>query len=230
MIKAIALDDEPPALQVLETFCGQVDFIELVQLFTKTDSAFEFLEKNKVDLIFLDINMPSLSGIDFYKKTSQKPMVIFTTAFSEYAVEGFNLNAIDYLLKPFTKARFMQAVEKAKEHFQNAIHAQALEPSYILIRADYSLIKLNVADILFIEGLDDYIKIHLRNQKPLLARLTMKSMLEKLPPENFVRVHRSYIVSLVQIEKVRNKTILIAKEEIPLSSSYEAAFFELFNK
>ncbi len=230
MISAIALDDEPPALQVLEAFCSQVDFIELKKTFSKTEEALDYLNKHNPDLLFLDINMPSVSGIDFYKRIRQKPMVIFTTAYSEYAIEGFNLNAIDYLLKPFTKQRFFQAAEKAKEHYR-ALHPHAgPEPSYITIRADYSLIKVDMADILFVEALDDYLKIRLKNQKPLIARLTMKSLMDKLSSDSFMRVHRSYIVSMIHIEKVRNKTILIAGEDIPLSNSYEAAFFEKFNK
>ena len=230
MIRAIALDDEPPALQVLETFCSQVDYIDLKRCFTKTDEAFDYLDKNEVDLLLLDIHMPALSGIDFYKRTGKKPMVIFTTAYSEYAVEGFNLNAIDYLLKPFTQKRFLQAVEKAKEHYMTLHPAAKMDQPYILIRADYSLIKLMIEDILFVESLDDYVRIHLVEQKPLLARLTLKALLEKLPPELFIRVHRSFIVSIHHIEKVRNKIILIAGTEIPLSSSYEDIFFERFNK
>jgi len=230
MIRAIALDDEPPALQVLETFCSQVNYIDLKRCFTKTDEAFDYLDKNEVDLLLLDIHMPALSGIDFYKRTGQKPMVIFTTAYSEYAVEGFNLNAIDYLLKPFTQKRFLQAVEKAKEHYMTLHPAAKMEQPYILIRADYSLIKVMIDDILFVESLDDYVRLHLMGQKPLLARLTLKALLEKLPPELFIRVHRSFIVSIHHIEKVRNKVILIAGTEIPLSSSYEDIFFERFNK
>lgn len=230
MITAIALDDEPPALQVLEAFCSQLDFIDLRKSFSKTEDALEYLNKYGADLLFLDINMPSVSGIEFYKKIRQKPMVIFTTAYSEYAIEGFNLSAIDYLLKPFTKQRFLQAAEKAKEHFRSLQLAQTAEQTFITIRADYSLIKIDIADILFVEALDDYLKIHLKDQKPLIARLTMKSLLEKLPANGFIRVHRSYIVSLSHIEKVRNKMILIAGTEIPLSNSYEAVFFEKFNK
>lgn len=228
MLKAIALDDEPLALEVLQSFCNQTHMVDLQKTFTKSEDAFKHLRKYPVDLLFLDINMPSISGIDFYKKLPHKTMVIFTTAYSEYAVEGFTLSATDYILKPFTFSRFQQAVEKAFSQwkFQN----QNPEQQYLFIRADYSLIKILFSDILFIEGLDDYLKIHIQNQKTVVARMTLKAILEKLPASEFVRVHRSFIVSISKIEKVRNKIVYIHQEEIPVSASYEAAFFALLNK
>ncbi len=226
MIRAIAIDDEPPALQVLTNFCSKVDFVSLDKTFTKTEEAFSYIKNNPVDLLFLDINMPSISGIDFYKQLAQKTMVIFTTAYTEYAVEGFNLDALDYLLKPFTPARFMQAMDKARDYQQYLQANQKQE--HVFVRADYSLIKLALADILYIEGLDDYLKIHLHNQKPLVIRITMKAMMEKLPAASFIRVHRSYIVPFAKIERVRNKIISIGSLDIPISSSYEAAFFERY--
>ncbi|MCV9927878.1 LytTR family DNA-binding domain-containing protein [Flavobacterium sp. LS1R49] len=228
MIKAIALDDEPPALDVLQSFCDEIDCIDLQKIFTKSDDAFKYLKKHPVDLLFLDINMPSISGIDFYKKLPHKTMVIFTTAYSEYAVEGFMLNATDYLLKPFTFLRFQQAVEKAFAQWK--LHNQNPEQQYLFIRADYSLMKIILSDILFIEGLDDYLKIHIQNQKSIVARMTLKALLQKLPEIEFVRVHRSFIVSVSKIEKVRNKVIHINQDEIPVSASYEAAFFAMLNK
>lgn len=228
MLKAIALDDEPLALEVLQSFCNQMEEISLEKTFTKSEDAFKYLKKYPVDLLFLDINMPSISGIDFYKKLPHKTMVIFTTAYSEYAVEGFNLSATDYILKPFTFSRFQQAVEKA--HSQWKLQNQNPEQLYLFIRADYSLIKILFSDILFIEGLDDYLKIHIRNQKTVVARMTLKVILEKLPSPEFVRVHRSFIVPISKIDKVRNKIIYINDEEIPVSASYEAAFFAMLNK
>ena len=164
MIHAIAVDDELPALSLLENFCKRVDFIELQKVFNKPNEALRYLQQFPVDLIFLDINMPALTGIDLYKSIRQNTMVIFTTAYSEYAVEGFNLNAVDYLLKPFTFERFMQAVNKAKTA---AKIADDQKEKYLFIRADYSLIKIVTEDILFIEGLDDYLKIHIQNDKPV---------------------------------------------------------------
>jgi DNA-binding LytR/AlgR family response regulator len=230
MIKAIALDDEPPALQVITKFCSKIDFINLQKTFSKTEEALDFINAQTIDLIFLDINMPSVSGIDFYKKTPYKAMVIFTTAYSEYAIEGFNLHAIDYLLKPFTFQRFLEAAEKANEYFSFINQSQNNKEKHLLIKSGYSLLKIEIDEILYIEGLDDYLKIHIKNQKPIVARLTMKSLLEKLPVENFIRIHRSYIVSLSRIEKLRNKIITIAGTEIPIGISYEAAFTAQFNK
>ncbi len=230
MITAIAIDDEPPALRVLEAFCLRSGFIDLQKTFNKPGEALRHLRKFPVDLLFLDINMPSVSGIDFYKELGQEMMVIFTTAYSEYAVEGFNLNAVDYLLKPFTLKRFMQAAEKAKEQYNIRIAKESQSPRYILVRADYSLIRIGLDDILYIEGLDDYLKIHLQQGKPVIARMTIKSIVEKLPPSDFIRVHRSYVVPLRKIDSVRNKMIQIGQEEIPIGSSFEENFLRVFNK
>ena len=228
MITAIAIDDEPPALKVIEAFCRDFDFLELQKTFTGTEEAQKHLRKYPVDLLFLDIQMPSVSGIDFFKGLQQQTMVIFTTAYSEYAVEGFNLNAVDYLLKPFTPERFAQAVHKASDYYKYLRHSGPSEQEYLFVRADYSLIRIPFTDILYIEGLDDYVKIHVLQQKPLVARLTMKALMEKLPPRDFIRVHRSYIVSLKAVKQVRHKTIYIADTEIAIGSSYEEAFLERF--
>ena len=224
MIHAIALDDEPLALRVIESFCGRIGFIELEKTFTNTTEAHKYLRKQPVDLIFLDIQMPMQNGLEFYSEIGQETRVIFTTAFSEYAVEGFNVNATDYLLKPFSFDRFLQAAEKVRTLYEKRNQVMNAEPQYLFIRADYSLNKILVSDIIFIEGLDDYLKIHIRNQKTLVARMTMKSILEKLPATEFIRVHRSFIVPVSKITKVRNKIIFIGTEEIPLSASYETAF------
>lgn len=229
MITAIAIDDELPALKLLENFCSKVDFMSLQKTFNKPGEALQYINHYPVDLLFLDINMPSVTGIELYKSIGKKVMVIFTTAYSEYAVEGFNLNAVDYLLKPFTFERFMQAVQKVQE-YQAYLQHQPNEVQYIFIRADYSLIKIKLSDIIFIEGLDDYLKIHILNQKPVVARLTMKAMLEKLPSTQFIRVHRSYIISLDYIQSLRNKIIVVNGAEIPLSGSYEEAFLKHFNR
>lgn len=155
MISAIALDDEPPALKVIESFCGQTDSIELVKSFTQPNEALKHLRKFPVDLLFLDIQMPSMSGIDFYKSLNQETMVIFTTAHSQFALEGFNLNAIDYLLKPFSIQRFQQAVAKANDFYNYTHQMDKIQNQYLFIRADYKLMKISISDILFIEGLND---------------------------------------------------------------------------
>lgn len=230
MIRAIALDDEPLALQVIENFCQRLGYIQLEKTFTKTAEAHKYLRKQPVDLIFLDIQMPTQNGMEFYGAIEQNVMVIFTTAFSQYAVEGFNVNATDYLLKPFSFDRFLQATEKVKTVYDARHQSQSSEPQYLFIRADYSLNKILVSDISFIEGLDDYLKIHIAGQKTIVARMTMKAILEKLPAAEFVRVHRSFIVPVSKIDKVRNKIIYIGEEEIPVSASYDAAFLAMIGK
>jgi DNA-binding LytR/AlgR family response regulator len=186
----------------------------------------EYLEQFSADLIFLDINMPSISGLEFAKRIPQQSMVIFTTSYTEYAVESYSLNAVDYLLKPYTFARFQQAIEKAEavQRFQQNERQQ-----YLILRVDYSLIRIALPDILFIEGLDNYLKVHVRNQSPIVVRMTMKALQEKLPDNEFVRVHRSYIVAIAKISSIRNKMIFIGEEEIPLGTSHEKAFYALFN-
>lgn len=227
MIKAIAVDDEPPALEILETYCRSTDQVQLDKIFTSTAKALEYLEKFPVELIFLDINMPSINGIDLYKKISYQPMVIFTTSYTEYAVESYTLNAVDYLLKPFSLARFQQAIDKAVIAHRH--QQQYGQQQYLVLRADYSLIRIALPDILFIEGLDNYLKVHLPGQPPLVIRMTMKALQEKLPENEFIRVHRSYMVPLSKVETVRNKIITIAGEEIPLGISHEKNFLSRFN-
>lgn len=227
MIKAIAIDDEPLALKVISSFCQQHPDVSLEAVFTRTDKAMEYLSECPVALLFLDIQMPKMTGIELLRQVIPAPMVIFTTAYAEYAVEGFALNAVDYLLKPFTQERFEQALQKAK------VWARAREdvreiPSYLLLKADYSMVKVNTKDILYIEGWDDYVKIHTAGQKPLVIRSTLKALQERLPYTSFIRVHRSYIVSLDKIEQVRNKTIRIAGIQIAIGSSFEEQFFKKF--
>jgi len=242
MIKAIAIDDEAPALKVISNFCDRTEDVQLEQTFLAPAEALRYLQTTSVDLIFLDIQMPSLSGIELYQSIGTGTLAIFTTAYSEYAIEGFNLNAVDYLLKPFTLQRFQQAVAKAAEYLSfrqslkdqglpsnpNQVSSSSLRTDTLIIRADYSLIRIPVADILFIEAADDYLKIHRESKSPFLARMTMKSILEMLPADQFIRTHRSYIVSIPHIDNVRNKTISIAGQEIPISNNYETAFFEKF--
>ncbi len=226
MIKALAIDDEPLALSVIENFCSQIDYIDLQKSFTKPNEALKHLKKFPVDLLFLDIHMPSLSGIDFYKNIEQNTMVIFCTAHGEYAVEGFNLNALDYLLKPFTLERFKQATEKARDYFDQKSNQKMSD--YIFVRADYSLQKINLKDILYIEALDDYLKIYIDKQKTIVARMTMKLMQEKLPLTDFIRVHRSFIIPVKKIESFKNKTLQISDRKIPVGNSYEEELLKYF--
>lgn len=229
MMRCVAIDDEPLAVTLLEEYISKVSFLQLVGSFTDTVEAREFLEKEKADLIFLDIQMPDINGIQFYHSMPEKPMVIFTTAFSEYAVEGFNVNAVDYLLKPFEYNRFVKAVYKAKEFYEFTL-SQEMRLTSVFVKADYQLVKVNLKDVLFIEGLDDYIRIHMADNKNILTLMSLKAIVEKLPLHEFIRIHRSYIVPFSRIEKVSSKKIEVAGREIPVGISYSEAFFNAINK
>jgi DNA-binding LytR/AlgR family response regulator len=221
-MNAIAVDDEPLALGLIETFAGQLDYLHLEKTFSKTSEALQFLEKNPVDLIFLDINMPAMSGISLYKRIQYQPMLIFTTSYSEYALESYELSAIDYLLKPFTPLRFQAAVAKAKEKYDLKRHALASETEkFLVLKADYGLTKITLSKILFIEGLDNYVKIHLQEVSPVVVRLTLKALTEKLSEKEFIRVHRSYIIPISRIETMKHKMVIVAGEIIPVGVNYE---------
>jgi DNA-binding LytR/AlgR family response regulator len=214
------------ALKVIESFCASNDRIVLVKTFTKPSEAREFLATNEVHLIFCDIQMPSITGINFIRELTSKPMIIFTTAFSEYAAVSYELNAIDYLLKPINKDRFDQAISKANDYY---LHLQSKEDSgqqFLFVRAEYSLVKIALSEILYFETMDDYIKIHLKDKKPILTLLSMKKMLERLPKNQFVRVHRSYIVPIEKISSVRGKSLFLGTQEIPIGESYKKDFFD----
>lgn len=232
-MKAIALDDERPALDVIEAFCSRMGSVDLVKTFTRTGEARFYLETNPIDLILLDINMPKESGLEFFKSITQQTLVIFTTAYSEYALESYDVEAVDYLLKPYTFERFTKAIQKAQTRWrtiQQTHSPQGSEQTQLFFRADYGLVKVTVADILFIEGLDNYLKIHVREGQPVVLRLTLKAILEKLPTDKFIRVHRSFIVAIGKIQSIRGRMILMEEEEIPIGSSYEKDFFSLFMK
>lgn len=225
MINAIAIDDEPLALKVIESLCTKAGNINLQKSFTQPTESLKHLRKFPADLIFCDIHMPSMTGINLVKALQQNTMVIFTTAFSEYAAISYELNAIDYLLKPINQKRFTQAITKAQEYF-DYIHKkdQAADKS-IYIRADFSLVKIPLSDILYIEGLADYLKIHIKDRKAVVARMPMKDMMEKLPSADFIRVHRSFILPFSKIEAVRGTTIYIGGNEFPIGRTYTDDFF-----
>ncbi|WP_304201244.1 LytTR family DNA-binding domain-containing protein [Flavobacterium alvei] len=226
MIRAIAIDDEPLGLKIISHFCETIDFITLDKTFTKQSEAIKYLKNYPVDLLFLDIQMPNKNGIDFYKMLENDPMVIFTTAYSEYAVEGFNVNATDYLLKPFSEERFLTAVQKAKNEFQ--FRQNLSVQTHLMIRADYKLYRIEYNEILMIEGLDDYIQIHLANKNKIVARLSMKSILKKLPEKDFVRIHRSFIIPIKKVKSIVNKTIQIEDFIIPIGDTYKDEIGKLF--
>ncbi|PKP28429.1 MAG: DNA-binding response regulator [Bacteroidetes bacterium HGW-Bacteroidetes-18] len=231
-MKCIIIDDEPLALELLEDFVSKIPNLELVSACSNAIEAVSILQKNKIDLIFLDIEMPEFTGIEFIKSLDVKPLFIFTTAYSHYAVEGFNLNAVDYLVKPIPFHRFLKAINRAQDLFllkkaENSPSIKTLEsPNFIFVKSDYENIKLNFADIKYFEGLKDYIKIFSTSHKPILTLSNFKKIEEKLPEELFVRVHRSYIVSLKYINSVQRNRILIDGVRIPIGQNYKDEFIK----
>ncbi|SHI96243.1 LytR/AlgR family response regulator transcription factor [Flavobacterium haoranii] len=223
---AIAIDDEPLALQIISHYCDQIECITLEKTFTQQTEALKYLKKYPVDLIFLDIQMPNKNGVEFYKMLDNSPMVIFTTAHSQYAVEGFNVNATDYLLKPFSTERFMTAVQKARNEYE--FRKNQSTQYHLMIRADYKLHRIEFDEILFIEGLDDYVQIHLTNKPKIVARLSMKGILEKLPENDFIRVHRSFIIPIKKVKAIVNKNIQINDFLIPIGETYKDAILKYF--
>lgn len=221
-LTAIALDDERPALEIIETFAERVDQLDLKATFTKTGDALQFLRDNPVDLIYLDIRMPAMTGIEFTKQLPRDTLVIFTTSFREYAVESYELNAIDYLLKPFTFKRFKQAIEKALDWYRAKLGA--IESPPLLLKVNYGTTRVWPKDIFLIQGMDNYAKLYLKDQSSLLVRITLKELQEMLPTDHFCRVHRSYIVALGAIEFVRNRIIHMQGQEVPISNSYFPSF------
>lgn len=229
MITAIAIDDEPLALNVIRSLCDRDENINLQKTFTQPNEALRYLHKFPVDLIFCDIQMPSMTGISLVKSLRQNTMVIFTTAFSEYAVTSYELNAIDYLLKPINQKRFTQAISKATEYFDYINKKNDSADKNLFVRSDFSLVKVPLADILYIEGLADYLKIFIRDRKPIVTRMPMKDMMEKLNSSDFIRVHRSYILPFSKIEAVRGGTIYVAGQEFPIGRTYADDFFSRYS-
>jgi DNA-binding LytR/AlgR family response regulator len=225
MIKCIAIDDEPLALQVIQEYCQRISFLSLEKVFTNTDEAREYLKNNKIEVLFLDIQMPDINGLQFYKSLPTKPIVVFTTAYKDYAVEGFSVDAIDYLLKPFEYDRFLKACYKAKEYVE-FLSSQELQLNSLFIKVNYEIIKINLKDIELIEALDDYIKIYIK-PNPVLTLMTLKSITEKLPARDFIRVHRSFIVPVHKIEKFSKTKIFVIGKEIPIGSSYSNVYDQL---
>ncbi|MCK9403152.1 MAG: LytTR family DNA-binding domain-containing protein [Chitinophagaceae bacterium] len=225
MIHCIAIDDEPLALQLISEYCSKISFLKLEKIFTNTDEAKAYLQNNTVDLLFLDIQMPDINGMQFYKNLTKKPPVVFTTAYKNFAAEGFNVDAVDYLLKPFEYDRFLKACYKANEYLDFLI-SQELQLNSIFVKVNYEIMKINLKDIELIEALDDYIKIYIK-PNPVLTLMTLKSIQEKLPARDFVRVHRSFIVPIGRIEKFSKTKLWISGKEIPIGSSYSGVYDQL---
>ena len=230
MIRCLAIDDEPLALQQLTTYIQKVPFLELAAQCQSALEARKFLEQDSVDAIFCDINMPDLNGMDFVKSLQAPPLIVFTTAYSEYAVEGFKVNAVDYLLKPFGLDDFRRAANRIKERQEsvstNIQHPTPnTQPATLFVKTDYRMVKINIPDIRYIEGMSEYLKIYLEGEdKPIITLLSMKKIESRLP-ENFMRIHRSYIVNLHKIQEVnKNRIIMDAETFLPIGDIYKESF------
>ncbi|MEO5978946.1 MAG: LytTR family DNA-binding domain-containing protein [Chryseolinea sp.] len=225
MMRCIAVDDESLALDLLEDNIRKVPFLTLVRRCKNAFEAHESVMKESIDLIFLDIQMPGISGVQFLQSIVTPPLAIFITAYEQFALEGFNLDVVDYLLKPVSFDRFLKAVNKAHELYNfknNPANSGPQATEYLFVNAEYNLIKINVRDIVYIEGLKDYIKIFIANTtRPVITRMSLKSIEEKLPSDKFVRVHKSFIVSLEKIVSIRKGKISINNVQVPISEHYK---------
>ncbi|MDP4189252.1 MAG: LytTR family DNA-binding domain-containing protein [Bacteroidota bacterium] len=235
MIRTLAIDDEPLALQLVEGYIKRTPFLELAGSFDNPLSAMEFIENEKIDLIFLDIQMPDLTGTEFARLLSNGPKIIFTTAYEKYAIESYKLDAIGYLLKPFEYEEFLEAAKKAKHliELEKKATANIIESNneFLFLKSDYKIRRINFNDILYIEGLKDYIKVFLINEHhPILSLSSLKVMEEKLPADKFMRVHRSFIVNLDRITTIERMRIVFGDVYIPVSDQYKEKFQEYMDK
>ena len=237
MIRCIAIDDEPLALTQLVGYIEKVPFLELVKACNSALEALDLLSTESVDLIFADINMPDLNGVDFVRSLVNKPLVIFTTAYSEYAVEGFRVDALDYLLKPFSYNDFLKSANKARHQYEliqksnqkpqiiKETTTSETEDNSLFIKADYKMIRLDMNKIIYMESQNEYVRIYLEDQKPVMTLLSMKSLEERLPADWFMRIHRSYIINLKKIGAVANNRVIFGKDiYIPVGNQYKENF------
>ena len=232
MIRCLAIDDEPLALQQIAAYINKVPFLELAAQCQSALEARQFLSDERVDAIFCDINMPDLNGMDFIKSLTAPPLVVFTTAYSEYAIEGFKVNAVDYLLKPFGMQDFMRAANRLQERLSvPAATAAETDNTLFLKTTDYRIVKVNIPDIRYVEAMSEYLKVWIEGEtKPIITLLSMKKMEERLP-DNFMRVHRSYIINLDKIQEVnKNRVIMDADTYLPIGDLYKEAFQTYLDK
>jgi len=234
-MKCLIVDDEPLAQQVMLEFTGRVPFLEVAAKCSSATEAIEVLRNMQIDLIFLDIHMPRLSGLDFINSLSNPPQFILVTAYSEYALEGFNVNATDYLMKPVPFERFLKAVTKAYELHRLRLNRQnnTNEPAvsrHIMVKSGYQTVKIQLDSILYIEGLKDYVKFYTEGKKAVLSLLTMKGLVESLPADKFLRIHKSFIVAVDRITTISRNRVMIGDKWIPVGENYRAEFRNrLFN-
>jgi len=259
-IRCLAIDDEPLALQQIAAYIGKVNFLELVAQCQSAVEARQLLEQDTVDAIFCDINMPDLNGMDFVKSLTVPPLIVFTTAYSEYAVEGFRVNAVDYLLKPFGMQDFLRAANRLKERLrptptpsqrEGSLNSPATESALdtdqtplpsggvgggfqvgavsddvLFLKTDYRIVKVTISDIRYVEAMSEYLKVHLKSDpKPVITLLSMKKMEERLPTTQFMRIHRSYIINLDEIQEVNKNRIIMDKDTyLPVGDMYKDTF------
>lgn len=237
-INCVAIDDEPMALGIIRDYASKIPFMNLEQTFENPMHSIDYMRSNKTDLMLLDIQMEGLNGIQLLRVIKNKPMVIFTTAYDQYALDGFDLGAVDYLLKPFSFERFLKAITKAYEKLQLPQSTDLSETTngsnghnsdIIFIKTEFRLEKVNVSDILYIEGMSDYLRI-VTSQKRLMTLMNFKKMEELLPSCNFCRVHKSYIVAISKIENIERNRIKIADKLIPISDTYKKPFFDFLSQ
>lgn len=225
MLKCIAIDDEPLALRQIESYVEKTPYLGLIAKFDNAIPAVTFLQDHQVDLMFVDINMPDLSGMDFVKSLSNPPKVIFTTAYSEYALEGFKVDAADYLLKPIAYSDFLKSTEKIKERFFS--EPQAKDEStddFLFVKSEYKLVRIDYADILYVESMREYVRIFIEGQKPVMTLMSMKKLMAILPTDRFMRVHRSFVVRLDKVSCIEKSRIIFDKVYIPISDQYKEQF------
>ena len=219
-MKCVIIDDEPHAIRLLQNYLGRIQGLELQQTFTDAISAGEFLRQSTTDLLLTDIQMPDINGLNLVHSLEHPPMVIFTTAYRNYAVEGFELDAVDYLVKPISFDRFLRAIEKARARTGKPVEQT---PASIVIYADYRMIRIPLDDIIYVESVRDYVKIHRKNERPVMTLMTLQRMTELLPAPKFERIHRSFIVSVTHVKSIVNRKVQInASLELPVSDSYSA--------
>ena len=234
MIRSIAIDDEPLALEQIGEYIQKTPFLKLTGLFDSALKAIEFLSATPVDLMFVDINMPDLSGVDFVKSLENPPKIVFVTAYGDHALEGFRVDALDYLLKPISYGDFLKSANKVKSWFTATLQDPAeirSDKSFLFIKSDYKILRINFDDIKYIEGMNEYIRIFLTNSKPVMTLMSMKAIENLLPPDRFMRVHRSYIVSLSKISVIeRNRIVFDGKIYIPVSEQYHKKFQEYIDE
>ena len=229
-LRCLAIDDEPFALKLIADDISKVPFLELMATCSSPFEAQEHLKTSSIDLLFLDIQMPTMTGLEFLRSLENPPMVILTTAYEKYALEGFDLSVVDYLMKPIPFYRFKKAVDKAHELFilKRSDKNSTERPSFF-VRAEYKEIKVYLDDVLYVEGLKDYVKIFLQSQpRPILTRLNLKAMETKLPMEQFCRIHNSFIVSMSRIESFQKSQVFLGQKSIPIGEKYATDFLKKY--